>query len=96
MNRIPSIRGRDLGRVVGRAVVDDDDLVAVVGRVHRGSDPGDLGLEVRGLVVDRQDDRDVEARIAVEVFGVRSHRRKRSDSPGEPGTSDWGIATRNA
>ena len=57
--------GRDLGGIVGGAVVDDDDLVAVVGGVHRGADPGDLRLEVLGLVVDRQDDRDVERRAAV-------------------------------
>ena len=61
MKRMPSISRATSPEPSVGAVVDDDDLVAVVPEASIvGSDPVDLLLEVPGLVVDRQDDRDVD------------------------------------
>ena len=62
----PHVRARrqrgleDLERVVGRLVVDDEELVGVPAGVHGGGDPVDLLHHVVLLVVAGQDDRHVE------------------------------------
>jgi hypothetical protein len=47
------------GRTVGGAIVDHDDLVAVVGLVQRLADTVEFGLEVSLLIEDRQDHRHI-------------------------------------
>ena len=60
MTRTPGSRQCELARTVRRSVVDDDNLVAVVRRVHRRPDAVHFLLEMLALVVDRQDDGHVE------------------------------------
>ena len=62
-----SIVLQPLGRAVGRAVVDDEELVAEVRGVERGPDAVELLVEVPRLVVDGEHDGDVD--------GARSGRR---------------------
>src|SRR5207244_1457197 len=56
-------RGRKLTGTIGRSVVDDDNLVAVVGDVHRGAYAVDLLPKMLDFVVDGQDDRYVERSV---------------------------------
>src|SRR6185437_11030202 len=49
---------RALGRVIGRSIIDYDDLVIPAGRIHDPGDVADLGGNVRPLVERGNDDAD--------------------------------------